>query len=343
MLDDLKYIHQKDAQDALGVAEKQANQLLLNLELTPAPKSDHVYNVVLAGMGGSALAAVIAQTWLKLPEPFEIVRGYEAPGYLDKDSLFIASSYSGNTEETLAALEQAEKQNAQIAVMASGGKLAEIAQTKGYPLALLPGGLQPRHATLASLKALATILDGFRVTKSSADELTAVSEFLKAASASWLPTVPASQNQAKKIAQELMGKSAVIYSGPKLFPAAYKWKININENAKQVAWCNQLPEFNHNEMMGWTEQPVQKPYGVIEIRSNLEDPRIQKRFEITEKVLSGKRPSPLIIQPEGQSLLEQLLWAITLGDFVSLYLALLNNLNPTPVELIEKFKKALEQ
>jgi glucose/mannose-6-phosphate isomerase len=140
-----------------------------------------------------------------------------------------------------------------------------------------------------------------------------------------------------------MGKSVVMYSGPKLFPAANKWKICFNENAKNVAWCNQFPEFNHNEFMGWTSHPTDKPYGVVELRSNLEHPRVQKRFVVTERLLSGKRPAPNVVDVQGETLIQQLLWASTLGDFVSLYVALLNGLNPTPVDLIEAFKAALDE
>src|ERR1019366_3049011 len=169
-------------------------------------------------------------------------------------------------------------------------------------------------------------------------ELHKAADWLKDQIAAWLPTVPAKYNRAKQIALELVGKSVVVYGGPKLYPAAYKWKISFNENAKHIAWTNQYSEFNHNEMLGWTKQPVDKPYAVVELRSQLEHPRIQKRFEVTQRLLSGLRPEPIVVEAEGQTLLEQLLWTITLGDFTSLYLALLNNLNPTPVELIEKFK-----
>lgn len=339
MIDDLKYIHTKDGQDALGIAEKQWQQVeqIFDINTTHI----NVENIVFCGMGGSALAAQQSTSWPGYNCPFEIVRNYNLPAYVSRKNLVIASSYSGNTEETLSALEQAEQKGAQIAVIASGGKLADIAKAKGYTLAQLPSGLQPRYATLLNFKALVTLLDAFGLTAGKSAELTSKSEFLKQSVQEWLPTVPVERNQAKKIAQELMGKSAVIYSGPQLFPAAYKWKISINENAKQIAWCNQLPEANHNEILGWTEQPVQKPYAVIDIRSNLDNQRIQKRFEITQKLLSGKRPAPIVINPKGESLLEQMLWAVTLGDFVSLYLAILNGLNPTPVEIIEKLKKEL--
>jgi glucose/mannose-6-phosphate isomerase len=140
---------------------------------------------------------------------------------------------------------------------------------------------------------------------------------------------------------EIAGKTPVVYAGPRLAPVAYKWKISFNENAKNIAWWNSLPEFNHNEFMGWTSHPIEKPYTVIDLRSDLEHPQIQKRFELTDKLLSGRRPAAQVVQAEGQGLLQQLVWATAFGDFVSIYLALLNNVNPTPIDLIEKFKAEL--
>jgi glucose/mannose-6-phosphate isomerase len=134
-----------------------------------------------------------------------------------------------------------------------------------------------------------------------------------------------------------------MYGGPLLFPAANKWKICMNENAKNTAWVYQYPEFNHNEFIGWSSHPIDKPFAVVEIRSNLEHPRVQKRFTVSERLLSGKRPAPLVVTPQGDTLLQQLVWAITMGEFVSIYLALLNGVNPTPVDLVEKFKVALDE
>src|SRR6185437_9932961 len=111
------------------------------------------------------------------------------------------------------------------------------------------------------------------------------------------------------------------YSGPKLYPATCRWKIGINENAKQVAWANQYPELNHNEFTGWSRQPVEKPYAVVELRSTLEHPRVQKRFEETERLLSGMRPVPIVVNTQGSTVLEQLAWAALLGDYASIYLA----------------------
>jgi glucose/mannose-6-phosphate isomerase len=340
MLDDLKLIHERDVQDALGIAEKQSSQLTQDFQLSGFnPKG--IENIVLAGMGGSALAALIAQVWPGFKVPFEVVRNYSLPHYVSGKTLFVASSYSGNTEETTSALADAEDRLAQIAVITSGGKLAESAKSKNYPLLVLPGGLQPRHAVFYSLKAFLVLTDAVGLTIKKADELSSKAEFLSSAVQNWLPTVPTTKNQAKQIAQECIGRSIVIYGGPLFSPAAYKWKISFNENAKQVAWYNQYSEFNHNEFIGWSRQPVDKPYTVIDLRSNLEHPQIQKRFVISAKLLSGLRPDPIVVKPEGKDLLEQLLWVIALGDFVTLYTALLNNINPTPVELIEKLKSEL--
>ncbi|HUB94137.1 MAG TPA: bifunctional phosphoglucose/phosphomannose isomerase [Verrucomicrobiae bacterium] len=341
MLDDLQKIHERDPQDALGIAEKQWQQLEYVFDVNE-PQLE-VTNVVYAGMGGSALAALISRNWPGYSIPFEIVRDYNIPDYVSGKTFFIAASYSGNTEETISALTQAEARGAHIAVIASGGKLQQIAQDKGYPFTLLPGGLQPRHAILYNLKALVTLLEraGMVAADSAEAELHRTAAYMRDVLQAWLPTVPTKENLAKQIALECMGRSIVIYAGPKLAPAAYKWKISFNENAKHIAWWNQYSEFNHNEFLGWTEQPEQKPYTVIDLRSNLEHPQIQKRFEVSARLLSGRRPEPIAVQAQGDTLLEQLLSVIALGDFVTLYTAVLSNVNPTPVELIEKLKVEL--
>lgn len=343
MLDDLKYIHEKDANDALGLAEKQAQQLLHTYEVDLS-RYAHLQNIVLAGMGGSALPAVFLRTWPGTTVPFDIVRDYEIPGYVGENTLFISSSYSGNTEETLTALHLAEEAGAQIVVIAAGGKLADHAREKNYLLFTIPGGIQPRMSSFYFLAAFVQLLEPLGLIKSrSNEELKAAATWVMDKPAAWQPTIPTKDNPAKQLALELIGKSVVVYSGPKLFPVANKFKICLNENAKNIAWVNQYPEFNHNEFIGWSSHPVDKPYAVVDIRSNLEYHRTQKRFEVTERLLSGKRPHPEIIVPQGSSHIEQLLWTSHFTDFVSIYVALLNGLNPTPVDLVEKFKTALNE
>lgn len=343
MLDDLAFIHQRDPSDALGVAEKQWQQLTQKYGVTVTPRAE-VHNIVVAGMGGSAWPMFYLKTWPTVSVPLEVAGDYALPPYVGANTLFIASSYSGNTEEVLSCLAAAEKTDATIVVVAAGGKLADLAKEHGHPLFQIPPGTQPRMSTFYFLAALAELLEQMKLApQGSVEQLGAVSSWLAEQVKSWLPTVPTSQNQAKQLAQEMLGKSVVVYGGPLISPAARKWKICINENAKQVAWWNQLPEFSHNEFIGWSAQPVDKPYCVVDLRSNLEHPRVQKRFEVTERMLSGKRPAAEVVTAQGETVLQQLLWTSVLGDFTSIYLALLNNVDPTPVDLVEKFKAALDE
>lgn len=343
MLDDLKFVKKVDAHDALGVAAKQAEQLKQSFSVVVEQKTT-IKNVVFSGMGGSALPVTILGSWPKLSVPYEICRGYDIPEFVDQTTLFVSMSFSGNTEETLSGFEQALAKNAQVVVMASGGELAKRAQDKGLPLFELPTGLQPRMSSLYFLTALIQLLEPLGLVKSgSLEELSEAGEWLAKQHQQWSPEVSAEDNPAKQIAKQLMGKTVIAYSGPLLFPAANKWKIFINECAKNLAWANQYPEFNHNEFIGWSSHPIEKPFAVVEMQSNLEHERIQKRFSLSQKLLSGKRPQPIIVRPEGDTVLKQLLWAFNLGDFVSIYLAVLNNIDPTPVELVEKLKKELTQ
>lgn len=344
MLDDLKYIHEKDVQDALGIASKQPEQLLKDFTISNwKAQKNQFETIVYAGMGGSALAALLSVSWPGYSVPFEVSRQYNIPDYVSPKTLFIASSYSGNTEETLSALAQAEKKKAVIVVIAGGGKLQEIAEQKGYTFIQLPKAEQPRFAVFYNLKAVVQLMakTGLFIDKNAERDLAVIVPALEKSITSLLPTVPTAKNPAKKLALELMGKSIVIYAGPLLAPAAYKWKISCNENAKNVAWQGTLPEFNHNEFIGWSSHPTHKPYAIIDLRTNLDHPQVQKRFEISERLLSGMRPAPHTVQAEGDTLIEQLLWTVILGDFVTLYLGILNGLNPTPVELVEKLKKEL--
>ncbi len=341
MLDDLDYIHRFDSNDALGVISNQYLQLQQEFEV-PTQRLP-VDSIVFSGMGGSALAAQLSQTWPGYKVPFEIVRGYEIPEYVSERTLFIAASYSGNTEETLSSLAAAQLKKAHIICVSAGGKIKEIAEKDDLTHVALPGDLQPRFAVFYALKALVTILEqcGLVSTSNTEKELHQTAIFLQSHVGKWGPEVITTENQAKQIAKQLMGKTPIVYAGRKLFPAAYKWKINFNENAKNTAWCSQLPEFNHNEFLGWTSHPIEKPFGVIDLISQFEHPRVLKRFEVTDRLLSGKRPKAIRVEACGETLLEQLLWTVALGDMVSIYLALLNGVNPTPVDLIEKFKTEL--
>jgi glucose/mannose-6-phosphate isomerase len=349
LLDNANVLAQKDPGGALRIASEQFAQASFEVTLQ---HEDHdgreITGVVVTGMGGSALAALLAKVWLKndLKIPFEIVRGYDLPAWVNKNTLVIASSYSGNTEETLSALGQAEERGAQIGIIASGGALIDTAEGRtiahvNVEHVTLPKGLQPRMAVIYNLRALIALLENFSLVEGKLDEIAGVTDWLQTETAHWGSEVPTSDNYAKQLAELAVGKTPVFYGGALTAPIAYKWKISWNENAKNVAFWNEYPEFNHNEFMGWASHPIEKPFVVFDLISHFEHSQILKRFEISDRLLSGLRPKATAVHMQGDSLIAQMLWASILADFVSIYVAILNGVDPTPVALIEKFKQEL--
>ena len=345
MLDDINVLRQHDALDDLGFAAMECEQVKFDATIQNGDHDNrYLKNVVVAGMGGSALAALFIKTWLKneLVMPFEIVKTYDLPDYVDQNTLVIASSYSGNTEETVSCLNQAKAKGAQIAIIASGGKLIDQAKTDQIANIVLPSGHQPRMAMVATLCSIIAVLEHFGIISSGKlDEIASKYEWLKSECANWGGDVPEINNYAKQLAAQAVGKTAVFFSGQFSFPVAYKWKTCWNETAKNLAFLCEFPEFNHNEILGWTSHPVEKPFAIFDIISNLEHPQILKRFEISDRLLSGMRPKATTIKLSGESAIEQLLWGSILADFVTIYLAVLNGVSPTAIELISKLKTEL--
>lgn len=347
MLDDKNVTTQRDPQGALQVAAAEYRQAEYDAVVRHADHDNRlIKNIVVAGMGGSALAALLVKAWLNdtFDVSFEVVRGYQLPNYVDHNTLVIVSSCSGNTEETLACLDQARERNVQIAIMTSGGKLLEQADDLGIAHVVLPDRsmIEPRMSTIAQIRALVRLLSHFGLLDASYyDAVAQQATVLEAATNEWVPDVTTDKNYAKQLALLAVGKTAVFYGGALTGSLAYKWKISWNENAKNVAFWNEYPEFNHNEFLGWTSHPVEKPYAVFDLVSDKEHSQILKRFEISDRLLSGRRPKAIQVMLPGDSVLAQLLWGTVLADFVSIYVAILNGVNPTPVELIEKLKQEL--
>lgn len=345
MLDDENVLRQRDPDGALAVAAEQYAQVEYQPEILHGDHDDRaITSVVVAGMGGSALAALMAQAWLRddITVPFEVVRDYHLPAHINENTLVIASSYSGNTEETVAALEEARVRGAQVAIIAAGGELIDSANQDDIAAVQLPSGFQPRMAVLYNLKALTALLAHFGlIDHSRLNDITALSPWLGQQTSQWIASVSTAQNMAKQLALLAVGKTPVVYGGPLTASAAYKWKISWNENAKNVAFWNQYPEFNHNEFIGWTSHPVEKPFIIFDLVSKFEHSQVRKRFEVSDRLLSGKRPKAQVVTLEGDSVLAELLWASLLADFVSIYVAILNGVNPVPVPLIERLKTEL--
>jgi glucose/mannose-6-phosphate isomerase len=225
--------------------------------------------------------------------------------------------------------------------MTAGGKLKKLAEENNHTLLDLPEDFQPRLAVLGGLKALACLFEDMKLV-SSVDlrgQLINVADFLDKVKFDMSPDKEEG-NLAKEIAVKMAGKVGVIYSGSRLGSAAYKWKIDINENGKQLCFYNTYPELNHNEFQGWMF-PEKKEIVSVQLESSLENKQMQKRMDITKKILKEHGFDPIIVQAKGETEIEQLLYTILLGDYVSAYVGILNGINPTPVELVEKLKKEL--
>lgn len=302
-----------------------------------------ITSIVIAGMGGSALAGSIIKNWLfeRLKVPFEQVRGTTLPGYADNHTLAIISSYSGNTAETLQAYSDARKNNCQVICVTAGGKLLEQANKDGVTVLELPKVSEPRLAVFASLKAATCALEDMQLVESIdlRRELEDAADFLDTQKVAFTPEWK-EHNIAQEIAQHLTGKQVVIYASPLMAAASYKFKIDINENAKQMAHSNVFSELNHNEMQGWMF-PDHKDIASVVLASSFDSLDIAKRIETTKDVLQNHGFAPRIITASGQNHIQQLLYTILLGDYVSAYLAIMNKVDPTPVELVEDFKKKL--
>lgn len=345
MLDDDNVLRQRDPSDALGIAAAQFEQARFSADIAdPDHDGREITKVIIAGMGGSALAGLMLKTWLagELHVPVEIVRDYTLPAYVDTSTLVVASSYSGNTAETINCFAEARDRAAQVAVIAAGGELQRLADEYSVAHIQLPAEIQPRMTALYNLRALTALLGHFGVIGfDKFDEIKNTADWLGKETMGWVPGVRTDKNYAKQLALLSVGKTPVFYGGPLMAPVAYKWKISWNENAKNVAFWNQYPEFNHNEFIGWTSHPVEKPFVVFDLKSRFEDPEILKRFAISDRLLSGKRPKAIAVEMKGESVLAQMLWGSVLADFASIYTAILNGVDPTPVDLIEKLKKEL--
>ncbi|NCU38685.1 hypothetical protein EOL96_06580 [Candidatus Saccharibacteria bacterium] len=345
MLDDRNVLKQRDPSGALDHAERIAK----NCKWEPKIDNDEfeqrtITGVIFAGMGGSALASDIAAHILA-PEvaiPFGVVRDYDLPASAGENTLVIVDSHSGNTEETLECYSQARQRNCQIGVMATGGKLLELAKADGVAYVTIPSGGQPRMAIPLHLKGLFELMHHFGVIDDHYNkEVSDTTEWLEEASSSWHHDTPTEHNYAKQFALQTVGKTPVFYGGPLTSPLAYKLKISWNENAKNVAFWNQYPEFNHNEFIGWSSHPVDKPFVIVDLISDLERPRIAERMRLSDRLLSGMRPKAIELHIQGETPIQQALWLCVFADFSSIYTAILNHVDPEPVKLVEQLKKEL--
>lgn len=304
-----------------------------------------VTGLVVAGMGGSAIGGDLLSA-LALDQatiPVTVSRSYSLPAWVGNNTAVVASSYSGNTEETLAAFDDACARGARVIVISTGGELVKRARNHNIPIVELPSGIQPRAALPHSLSALLSIIEPLKLTAIASEHWQeAIAITAQQSKRMEDPSDP--ENAAVKLARTLQDRFPVIYSSEQLSVANTRWRNQIQENAKSLAVGNLLPEMNHNEVMGWARfQSELKQLAVIELSDREDHPRTQLRLDVTRSLLEPHANSWHKISSEGKSRLARLLSIMYVGDWVSLYLAILNGIDPSPVGLISKLKAALVQ
>ncbi|HEX2015161.1 MAG TPA: bifunctional phosphoglucose/phosphomannose isomerase [Solirubrobacteraceae bacterium] len=309
--------------------------------LKPNGTSD---GLVVAGMGGSAVGGALASAALgdHASRPILAARAYGLPPWTTPDTTVLCASYSGNTEETLGCYEAAGALGAVRIVATTGGRLADMARADGVPVIPLPGGFQPRAAVgymmVTALEVAALCGAGPRLTA----EIDVAASHTEPLVAEWGPDAP-EDSPAKALARGLCDSVPVIAGAGLTGPLAYRWKTQLNENAKLPAFSHELPELDHNEIVGWQSAPGLGRFSAVFLEDTDTHPRVQARIELTEKLIAPFAAATYRVQTRGETALQRVVSLILLGDLVSLYAAILRGVDPGPVEVIDRLKQALSQ
>ncbi len=292
-------------------------------------------NVVVTGLGGSGIGGSIVQNYVydKLKIPFIVNKDYSLPAFVTRRSLVIVCSYSGNTEETLVAMKQAIRKRATIICITSGGEIADIANSRRMDCILVPAGMPPRSCLGYSLVQILYVLAhygliGYQFEKE-----------IRRAIKTMKDNENDTQKKAQALAKKIFGKLPIIYSSGNLEGVAVRFRQQLNENGKMLAWHHVIPEMNHNELVGWRDDAQDK--AVVILRSNDDYSRVQLRMEINKKVIKKYTSSIIEIYAEGKSYWEQVFYLVHLTDWVSVILADMRELDATEVKVIDFLKKSL--
>lgn len=302
-------------------------------------------NMVISGLGGSAIGGDIVRTLAagRADLPIVVNRDYNLPAFVNQNTLFAAVSYSGNTEETLSAYQQAREKGASIICLTSGGKLAQWAANDGFSVIKVPGDLVPRAATGYLFTPLALFLEEIGILHDLRPEIEETIEVLSQQRQVLNPQVGKPDNPARQLAEHLRGAIPIIWGSTGLTEAAaLRWKAQINENAKSPAYHNLFPELNHNEIVGF-EVPTEllSHLAVVILRDQGDSPQIQKRMAITRQIIEKQVQEVLEVSSQGQSFLARFYSLVYMGDYTSVYLAHEYGINPTPVQVIDYLKAEL--
>jgi glucose/mannose-6-phosphate isomerase len=323
----------------------EAQRIGEDVPLSVSP--DGVTSIVALGMGGSAIGGSIIGAYLaaELPVPFRVSRDYSVPGFVGPRTLAIAVSYSGNTEETLSAYRAARVRGARMIAVTTGGELARLAEEAGDAVVRIPAGLPPRAAIGYSLVPVLIVLTRLGYASDQSAGLEEAIALARTLGKDYGPATPACRNAAKELAQWMHGQIPVIYGSAALTaPVAERWCGQLSENAKTIGHWNELPEMNHNEIVGWAgARGVAGGARVVFLRDADDHLRVSKRAELTREAVARAGAGTRVVESVGERLLARLFSLVILGDFASFYLASLSGVDPTPVEPIDRLKKALAE
>ena len=303
-------------------------------------------NVVVVGMGGSAIGGDLLHDWLldRIFIPVEVCRDYALPAYANGETLVFIVSYSGETEETLSALLDAVKRKCMIVAIASGGSLISFARRLHLPYMTAPSGLQPRVAVPYLFFPLVITMEKMGLVRGIETELNEVIKVLKTLAKENSPDVPQQNNPAKKLAWDLRATIPVVYGFRQYRSVAVRFKSELNENSKIPAKWEVFPELNHNDVVGWeASEALVKRFTVVLIRDKDEPPEIRNRIKATKKLVLTKVRKTLEVHAVGESSLAKMFSVLFLGDLTSVYLAILLGVDPAPVKIITAMKKEMQK
>jgi glucose/mannose-6-phosphate isomerase len=296
-------------------------------------------------MGGSAIGGDLLSNYLadELSIPIVVIRDYDIPKFVDDNSLVFAVSYSGNTEETLSALKKCLDARARVIALTSGGKLAVLARENNFPVIKVPEGIQPRAAISYLFFPVLKALERMGLIKERNSEIEETYNILRELSREYGAKSPSENNLAKKVALSLYHYLPLIYGSEGLLEAvAMRWKTQINENSKWPCFWNVFPELDHNEIVGYEiENSINRQVKIIYLQDKEGLLRVEQRREITRKIIQDKVAEFIVCPTKGKGKMARMFSLIFLGDLVSYYLAILNQVDPSPVACIEDLKKEL--
>jgi len=303
---------------------------------------DQPAGMVVCGMGGSAIGGDLAKAALgdRATRPITVVRGYALESWTPPDSFVLCSSYSGNTEETLACFEAAGAAGAQRAVLTTGGKLAELARDEGVPVIGVPAGMLPRAAVVymtIGVMECAALCGAAPALHAEVDTSVALLERLVE---EWGPGAP-EDSLAKSVARALDGTIPVVNGAASTVATARRWATQLNENAKLPAFWTELPEASHNQVVGWERGRELAPVSGVFLCDPDQHPRVQRHVDLVKAEFQRAGAPAVQLHTEGDSRLERVLSAVLLGDLVSVYMAVLGGVDPTDTPALTRLKEAL--